>query len=328
MGAGFARRLLIQFLVMLAFAALLFWRGDVGAALRTLHAADWRWTVPAAALVLLSKLVHGLRWWLLLRRVQPVPLRSAVLVLLAATGVSILLPFRAGAAVQVEVLHRRFGVDRTATAGTLIAEGILDAALLGMTLVAAVPLLAGRRAAIGAGGLLLAAGLVISLLLGLGRSRFWLRLLPRRLRDSAQAAVANLLLGTAAVWHAPTLLLLLVVTATDWTLAATAHWLAGRAVDLDLPAAAYLVVELVTNATGAVPLTQGNVGPYEFVVQEVVVAFGADIGHALAFAVTTHAVIIVAESIVGVAGVWSLRLPLEGMWRTGAPAASSKSHPC
>ena len=327
MGAGFVRRLLVQSLVMLAFAALLLWRGDVGAALRTLHTADWRWTVPAAALVLLSKLAHGLRWWLLLRRVRPVPLCSAVLLLLAATGVSTLLPLRAGAAVQIEMLHRRFGVDRAATAGTLIAEGVLDAALLGIALLAAVPLLTGRPPAVAAGGLLLAAGLVIGLLLGLGRFRFWLRLLPRHLRDPARRAVTNLLLGTAAVWHVPALPLLLLVTATDWALAATAHWLAGRAVNLGLPVATYLVVELLTNATGAVPLTQANVGPYELVVQEVVAAFGADIGPALAFAITTHAVIIVAETTAGIVGTWSLGLSPGEVWRTGTPPASSKPHP-
>lgn len=327
MRVGIVRRLLLQSLVMVAFAALLAWRGDIGAALRTLHAADWRWTVPAAALVILSKVAHGLRWWMLLRRVRPVPLRSAVLVLLAATGVSILLPLRAGAAVQVEVLYRRFGIDRAATAGTLIAEGVLDAALLGVALLAAVPLLAGSRPAVGAGSLVLAAGLVIGLLLGLGRSRFWLRLLPRHLREPTRQAVANLLRGTAAVWNAPALPLLLMATATDWALAATAHWLAGRAVHLGLPAAAYLVVELLTNATGALPLTQANVGPYEFVVQEVVVAFGADVGRALAFAITTHAVIIVAESAAGLIGVWLLGLPLSGMWRAGTPPASSEPQP-
>ncbi len=327
MEAAFVRRLVVQTLVMLAFAALLLWRGDVGAAFRALRAADWRWTVPAAALVLLSKLAHGLRWWLLLRRLRPVPLRSAVLVLLAATGVSILLPLRAGAAVQVEVLHRRFGIDRAVTAGTLIAEGVLDTALLAVALLATVPLLAGRPPAVGVGVLLLAAGLVIVLLLGLGRSRLWLRLLPRRWREPAWRTVANLIRGTAAVWNVPALPLLLLATAADWTLAATAHWLAGRAVNLDLPAVTYLVVELLTNATGAIPLTQANVGPYEFVVQEVVVALGADIGHALAFAITTHAVIIVAESTAGIVGVWLLGLPLGGMWRAGAPLAPGEPHP-
>src|SRR5690349_8425183 len=77
-------------------AGLLLWTVDLDALAAALRAAGWRWIVPAALLGLASLVAHGVRWWLLVRRAGPVPLRSAIGIILAGSGLGAVLPLRAG----------------------------------------------------------------------------------------------------------------------------------------------------------------------------------------------------------------------------------------
>lgn len=337
-----AVRVLVQIAVSAAFIGVLLWRGDLGDLARALRQADWGWVALAAALVIASKATHGVRWWLLVRRAGPgpagagtsggrrVPLGGTVLILLAATGVSVILPLRAGAALQLQVLRRRYGVERAAVAGTLVLEGFLDAAAVLLLALALAPFLGLDRfvspLVLAAGLALLAAGAAAATLLA--RRGAWRQLLARipsrHGRQAVEGWAAGLGRGFAAAGSVPYLVLLLAVTLGDWALATAAYVLVGHGLDLGVPLRAYLAAEIIGNLSGAVPLTQANVGPYELAVRETLAAFGAEGNRAAAFAVAAHAAIITATAAAGLAAAWALRLGRDDLFYIHAEDADAR----
>lgn len=311
-------RILLSLALAAAFIALLIWRGELGDSLQVLWSARWGVVVPAIVLVALSNVMHGIRWWLLLRRAGSVPLREAVLLLFAATGLGLVLPFRTSAALQIQVVRRRYGIDRIAVAGTLVGEGLVDAAMVVVLALVAVPLLGlGHHILLAAAVLAMLGGsLAVGVSLLSGRTRRWSRLLPLspRARLLVEGAAANLALGLNALGSLRTAVLLLLPTMGDWALMTAAHWLVGRAVGLSAPVYAFLAVEIVANVATAVPLTQSSIGPYEIAARETVVAFGADPVRATAFAVATHATVIIATASAGLAATWALHLRREDIF--------------
>lgn len=313
-----AARIGAQIGITAGLLGLLLWRSDVGAVAMALRRADWRLAPVAVLLIVCAKLCQGVRWWLLVRQAGAVPLRAAVLVLLAGVGVGILLPFRAGAAFQLQVLHRRYGVERVAVAGTLMGEGLIDAILMLVLVLIAVPLLGLQQGIVVgalAGAAVLAAlvGGVLLLSAGQGGGR-WLCWLPARPRGFVQTAPATLRRGMQALGQPRTVGLMTLLTAADWLLAAIAHLIVGAAFGLGVPPYAYLAVEIVGNASAALPLTAGSVGPYEVATRETLVLFGADGARAAAFALGTHATIIVAEVVSGLFAISALRLRRTDLW--------------
>src|SRR5581483_4745378 len=112
-----------------ALFGVLVWRIDLGSVWSALRAADWRWAALGLPFMAGSRIMGGINWWVLVRRASngKAPLKDTILVQLVAGGVNDLLPLRAGAAVQMQVLRRRYGIERTEVGGTLIADGLLDA---------------------------------------------------------------------------------------------------------------------------------------------------------------------------------------------------------
>jgi uncharacterized membrane protein YbhN (UPF0104 family) len=313
-----AGRIALQIVVSASFIGVLLWRGDLGDLGGTLRSATWGWMIAAATVMSAAKATHGVRWWLLVRRAHPVPAGGTVLVLLAATGVSVILPLRAGAALQFQVMRRRYGVERAAIAGTLVLEGLLDAAAAMALALTAAPLLGiGHLVAVRP---LLAASAVVAVAVGAvwlvvrRTGDGWTRVLPPRLRARAARSAREVGHGFAALGSARYVLLVELVTLVDWALGAVANWLVGRAFGLDLPPQAYLAVEIVGNLAGAVPLTQSNIGPYELTVRETLAVFGAAGDSAAAFAIASHAAVIVAIALTGLAATWALRLGWEDLF--------------
>lgn len=317
-------RVVLHGAISAALLGVLMWRADAGSVAGALRGAEWRWVAVAVPLLALAKALHGVRWWLLIRRAGDVPLREGVLTLLAATGVGVILPLRAGAVLQVQVLHRRYRVERATIAGMLVLEGFLDAVSLLVLAAAAVPLLGlggllSPRAVLGA----VAVPAVVTALVALMvRRRCWAWLLPRapaRLRRSIEREAGNLARGFAAAGSVRVVILLVLITLANWLVSAAALWVAGRGFALAVPIDAYLAAEIVGTLSGAVPLTQENIGPYELAVRETLVRFGAQ-GNPAAFAVVAHAAIIATAAFVGLAAAWALRLGRDDLFYLRADA--------
>ena len=305
-------RVALQLAVSAAFLGVLLWRTDLSGIGAALRAADWRWAALAVPMLAVIKATQGLRWWLIVRRAGAVPARDCMLLVAAAAGVGVMLPLRAGTALQVQVLHRRYGVQRAAIAGTLMLEGLLDALTLLLLAAFAAPLL-------GLGGLIspraLAVSAVIIATVAAGAAAVTWRstrarlapFVPRRVRQTVERETANLAKGFAAAGSARLVAVLVALTFANWLLSASALSVVGRGFGLGVPAYAYLGVEIVGNLSSAVPLTQENIGPYELAVRETLVALGAQ-GSPAAFAIAAHATSIAATALAGLGALWALRL--------------------
>lgn len=319
-------RIALQFAVSLAFLGVLLWRVHIEKLVRDLRGADWRLALAAVPVMALSSLLHGLRWWILVRRAGRVPFRDGILAVLVASGVDLLLPFHAGLAVLFQVLARRYGIHRAAVMGTLGAEGLVDVIVLVLLAVIAAPFLAivprlsGAFLVVGGIAVVGAAGFA-----ALGRlpvARHWLSLLvPPRFRVGVRRFLGHLF-RSFSVFGSPVVVVVLVVaTFVDWTVAAVGHAIVGLAFHLHVALPTYMAVEVAGNLAGAVPLTQGNIGPYELVVRELLAKAGANGDRAAAFAVGTHAVMILAILTTAVIAAAALRLRPSDIWHLEQEAA-------
>jgi uncharacterized protein (TIRG00374 family) len=302
--------------------ALLLRQGAIDRAADAIRAAGWRWMLIAGPLALLGLEAHGLRWWLLVRRARPVPVRTVLHTLYAAGAAGVVLPLRAGAVVQVQVLHGRYGIGRAALAGTLAAEAIIDAIVLPLLAVPVVialgwgPVAVASLLLVGA----LAAVVLAAVLLLEGRNP-GAHPLAARVPARLRAFGADLHRGFAGMRDARSLTWLLLLTAGTWLISAVAYGVMGYAFGLDVSPTAFLAVEVMANLSGAVALTQGNVGSYELAVSGTLVAFGARPEEAAAFAVAAHAAIVAGTMLLGVTSAIALRLGRDDLLGRRAPAS-------
>jgi hypothetical protein len=79
-----------------------------------------------------------------------------------------------------------------------------------------------------------------------------------------------------------------------------------------------LVVTVAANLAVAVPVTPWNVGPYEVVVTEALVAMGSGRAAASGYAIGSHLLLLAWIGVTGVAAMWSLDLGMRDLVRGAA----------
>ncbi len=99
---------------------------------------DWRWLVAALAFSAFGPLFRGLRWNLLLEPIgYDVPKRDTVLTVFTGYAANIIIP-RVGEISRCAILERNAGVPFSKGLGTLVAERVVDAVLLGLIVLAGI----------------------------------------------------------------------------------------------------------------------------------------------------------------------------------------------
>ena len=212
---------------------------------------------------------------------------QALAALHVSLGANHVLPFRLGEPLRVASVVRRDRIPlvaATASTVTLRAADVLAVVALTIVLGTGVALqVAGSLlwvvAALAVGGT--AAGLV------------WTRRLSRSRGDV----------------RAPDLVVA-VGTLLTWVLESIVVWQAARWAGVDITYAQAVLVTAITIAAQVAAIAPGGVGTYEAAASAVLVALGADLGAALAVAVTAHAVKTVYA---WVAGAVATVLPSPGM---------------
>ncbi|MGH2588447.1 MAG: lysylphosphatidylglycerol synthase transmembrane domain-containing protein, partial [Dehalococcoidia bacterium] len=297
-----------QAAVSLALVAGVIWWTGPEDVLQAVRDADPRWLAAAVAVFAVVPAIHGVRWWVLLRPVGRIPLREAVLVMLAAKAVGLILPLRAGALLQVQLLGRRYELNRGAVAGTLVLEAAIDAVCFLILFVVAAPLIGGGQyvtAVVWA-----TAGVVILVLLAL----FLLARPPAAalsgdgMRAPLFRLVRSVREGLRALRSPGALAAAVVLTFSDWFLAVIGYALAGRALGLDASFGDYLLVEIVANLAGAIPFTQSGIGAFEVAASQILSARGVPENLAGAFAVGAHALQIATWLVTGAIALMVLRV--------------------
>jgi uncharacterized protein (TIRG00374 family) len=288
-------------------------RLDVPGLRRELRDVTLYWLPAGIAANLAAQWFRGLRHHILLRPTRSVPVTELWGSVLIGAALNNLLVLRAGSVARVQLISARWGVARSTLAANLTAEIVLDVQMMALFLFLAIlllhlgPFFGWLAATVLAVTTIL---LILAWLLGRQARRGdeaveqSLRFLPRSWRKALGQTLLGFEQGWWALWqvkHAP---LLLVTSAGVWVSEAGALWSFGEMVGLQLDFMEYLALLAVTNIVTSLAFTPAGLGAFQLSVSELLRQFGAGSARAGAYAVLTHALLIM--TVMGAAVVAAL----------------------
>jgi len=277
--------------------------------------ANGRWLALAAIVMLAHYAVHGWRWRVLLRHVDPRldwrTLGTATAVLFAFNT---LLPLRAGNLLRPAVVAARRNIPYTTLLFTIVAESVCDVfgiVLMVLWLLRMLPEgiadaddLERLRSCGTFGALAALGGLGGIVLLSTRRARAFvfslLRPFPsQRLKRRVLRGFDQLVQGMAAVGNPLRLVEALAITVLVW-----GSWLLAlvctlKAFGLNLPLAAALFIETALSLTMMVPQAPGFLGVFQIVTERALALFGAPTTESQAIALVFWTVCFVPITLIG-----------------------------
>lgn len=301
------------------FIVLLIWRTELSEIRRSLAGMSLPILVGAVAVYFVNVWLQALRWHLLIGHMGSPGSGSLFPPLVIGIMGSNLLPLRMGTVLRAEYLWSRFRLQTPAVLSAIVVEGWLDGLVLAVLFLPVLAIVAPQEAVVK--GILFAGGIAAAslLLVRLALSKGWGRRLPslplpKRLEPLLTSLLQSFIKGLASLRSARTLSAATAVSVVAWLVKAAVFYLVGLAFSLDMDWSDYLVVTAALSGAGALQVSQGNMGPYEFVVAEVMVGLGAARGDAAAYAIVSHAVLFVPVTVLGLAFfIWHrLSLPTSG----------------
>lgn len=317
-GGGLRRAFLVLASVLgLALLGWFLWTLHWGELVELLGQMSWRWLAWACFWMLADYVFHALRWWILLRHVDPTaPFGVVLSATIIGTGMNTLLPFRAGALIRPAVVSLRQKIPYPTVLFTTLADSVCE--LFGLVVVAAWMvwyLPAGESGTLGhireigkyvAVGSVLAFGFV--LLLGTRQARGvvhrLVRPIPTLLRERILGLFDQLVAGLAVVGHPGRLVAALAVTVAIWGAWCAAIMCTFWAVGLDLPVSAALLLEAVLSLEMMIPQAPGFVGGFQQVTKIALGIFETTEAQAEAVALLFWAVAFVPVTVWGVVEGW------------------------
>jgi glycosyltransferase 2 family protein len=311
--SGMWARTALGLLVAVPVLAFIFFRTDGTETLDALGEANYGLIPPAVALLVAALGIQAVRWRYLLKPLADISaVRLYPVVLIGHFGNS-LLPLRGGDILRALILHRREGVSRAATFGTLVVEHILDGMMLVVLLIifTASANSSGRMWTLaivsgvvfgGAGAALIAAAVWRERAERLAEAI--VSKLPERWRGELHRWISSFLAGTRAFRSLDVVVVVFVTTVVYWLVLAVVYLIVGEAFHIDEGYGTYLGVTAAANLAFSVPLTQGGLGSFEFLVQQVLIFADVDEAVAAAYALVLHALIIVSVVVAGLVSLW------------------------
>lgn len=302
-------RVLLGLISSVGFVFLLLRGVNMGDLLQHILSLNAVFIIPALLAYFVGVWLRAMRWRRLLRSVGDVPTSRLNVVELIGFGVNNVMPVRLGEPLRAWLLMRSHGVRAAATIGSIVVERILDGLLLCLILLAGLltlPLedwmrqgviLAATAFGIGTLGVFTAAlapGFILRMM------ALVLRPAPARLRDLVLTHGTAFLEGFAGLGRASVLLPVLGLTVACWMAEASVYWL--LLVGFALPAGfggAMLGMSAANLAT-IIPSSPGYVGTFHLPLQSILTT-GYSVGQAeaAAYAIVTHAVIVLPIAILG-----------------------------
>jgi uncharacterized protein (TIRG00374 family) len=261
------------------------------------------WIAVAALVNLGAVALQAVRWLALLRPLTRLAtFGSAFKSLMIGFAFSTVLPARAGELARMQSLSRRTGLPQASVLGSIVLDHLVNGAglLLGLALLPFffdVPLWI-RSGAFATAALFTAVGTLVFVLRNtsthsVARGRF----LPVKLAGFLAMARE----GLGATRRPRALSLSATASLGSWTLELGVTAIAMRAVGLQLPFSAVVLVLLAVNLALAVPLAPpGNIGTIEVGAILALLGFGVAKEQALAFAIVYHLLQVVPIGILGI----------------------------
>ena len=319
-------KLSIGFAVTAGFVWLLAREVDLDALRQAFAGLSVSTVLFALAFLAAGWALRIVRWWWMLRTLAPsLPLRVCAGPFLAGMAVNNVAPLRAGDAVRVLGFRRQLRAPTMAVAGTLVVERILDVAVLtALLFLGLLGLPAGTfppgfvvvAASLAGGGI---AVLVVLPLLAPVLGRVWKRLVGRRAfggwrwTQAVSSQGASLIEALRLVRSGPRTLVLIGLSAVAWASEGAAFVTVAAAVRAGAePMGPWFALAAGTLAT-AIPSAPGYVGTFDWFAVQGIQAYGASTEVAVAFALTTHAVLWASSTA---AGLFCLLAHSIRPWRT------------
>jgi glycosyltransferase 2 family protein len=252
--------------------------------------------VAAIVVNIVSVAFRGLRWWIFLRPLGPVPLSLAIRGAIVGSGFNNLLVANGGDATRALLVARATGVTRTSIVATLALDRIFDPICFGLLLFAATFLIALPPQLAGARPIAGIALIMVAVFLGtLVRSRVTEAIVPNergwrpRVREFRQQVQS---LATT-----PRFVSAITISILIWMLQIVAFALVARSVDIALPLAGTVAALLLTNTGLILRATPGNVGYFQFAYAVAAARFGVATNPAVAAALLLQVVQIVPVTL-------------------------------
>lgn len=304
------------------------WRGLIGLAVTVgllywaFHDVDWSelWLHVRSAdpvLVLLAVVVgttmfplRAIRWRPILDPVVPnLPYgelwRATAIGMMANT----LLPARIGELVRAYALSRQTPVSFSASFASLVVDRVFDAVVV-LTLLVAALLAPGFPGGMSASYATYGVLLLFAVGVGLYAIVFFpdqliriyelvaRRVMPR-FEERGRVLLRSFAEGLSVLRHPRRFIVVLFWATLHWFVQALAFWIMFRALGIDAPfSAAILVMGLIVVGVAA-PSTPGFFGPFEFAAVAGLKIYGVDESLAGAWALTTHILILLPITLFG-----------------------------
>ncbi len=252
--------------------------------------------------------IAALRWRALLSPYAFVRARDTFAYITIGYLANTVLPLRLGDLARASLIGRRKHVGISRSLGSIAVERLLDVLMLViLTLVLALvleipaPIRAGLAGMTAAGTI----GLIGLVVLSLNRDRLpglaiWMsKVMPHRVADRAMTLVGNFSSGADALHRSVGILKIAVLSAGVWLMAGlgTLAWVA--AFHLEVPWYAGYFVLVVVNLGSAIPSSPGYIGVYHYLAVLALSVWAPDRSAALAYAIGTHAVNMLANAGLG-----------------------------
>ncbi len=319
MGQLKSRRIWLGLGGTVLFLALFFWQTDLREFLNAMREADYRWAALGVLLWFVAAWPRSLRWKIILRPLQPLPILVLYPILVIGYMANNLLPARLGELVRAYILGERYALSKAAVLGTVVVERVAD----GLTLVALMAVTGafiGLGSAVGLLAVAMAALFVVAFLVLVAAMtrrnaaeraiEALCRLLPGPWRDKVLQLADAFLDGLVALRSPWALLGVMATGGAAWALEAAMYFVVGHGFGIREGFATFMMLTGAANLAIAVPSSAGGVGPFEWASQQVMVGVGVATGVASAYAVALHGLLLVPVIVVGLGFLWLLQIPL------------------
>jgi len=303
------RRLWIGLVIALIFLFLFIFevRDDIGEMWRALGEANYLFLLPGILIYYLGVYFRAVRWRFLLKPLgsfSSIRLFPLIVIGMLANNV---LPARLGIVARAYILGEKENISKMAVGGTMVVEQISDGVIL--ILFAAI-----ISFFIPLEGLLQQ---VIYITSGLFSPRLAqaiinvvLHCLPKRLRERTERWLLLLIEGFEIMRSPGQLLIVFILAALVWLSEAGLFYMVDFAFDLGLPFYVYLLAMSVANLAWVLLMTQGGLGPFDFALQQILIAFGITVGVASSYTLVLHALILMLIIPLGFVFLWMENLSL------------------
>jgi hypothetical protein len=294
-----------------------------------LGTVNWAILLLAATLYALSLAVRSLCWQALLAPLGPVTAGEAFVYANIGYMANNLLPLRAGEVIRAAFLAEKRCLSKSAVLATIVLERLLDVLVLGvltMILMLAMPIPGTVKRSILVTGIIGCLG-IVGVWVAAGRS--WTDLSEERLpswlpRRAARVAISlgrSFGEGLSAIRSAKQAGRAAVYSLLAWMLVCGSIYLMMLASHLRLPWHAALLVMVVVNLGSIIPSSPGSIGVVHFLAVVALSPWMVNREVAVGFSIVLHAVSVLVTIALGGACLWTERIAIARVSRTGLEPA-------